>query len=264
MNGGNTINFSYDSDDLLTGAGAMSLTRDAQNGLLTGTTLGTVTESMTYNSLGEVATATSSISGSPVLSESYTRDSLGRISTKTETIQGTTTTYGYTYDTAGRLTEVKHNGNTIATYAYDQNSNRLSKTAPGGTLTGSYDAQDRVLSYNGATYSYTANGELSAKTSTNTTYAYDAVGNLRSVTFSSGPTIGYVIDGENRRIGKTVNGSLVQGFLYENQLEPVAELDGSGSLVARFVYASKGNVSNSLVKNGRAKKSKGKGEKEKN
>ena len=40
--------------------------------------------------------------------------------------------------------------------------------------------------------------------------------------------------------GKTVNGSLVQGFLYENQLEPVAELDGSGNLIARFVYGNRG------------------------
>jgi hypothetical protein len=41
------------------------------------------------------------------------------------------------------------------------------------------------------------------------------------------------IDGEHRRIGKTVNGSLVQGFLYENQLEPVAELDGAVGCAAR-------------------------------
>jgi len=33
---------------------------------------------------------------------------------------------------------------------------------------------------------------------------------------------------------------LVQGFLYENQLEPVAELDGSGTLVSRSVYCGCG------------------------
>jgi len=256
VNGGTTINFSYDNDDLLTAAGAMTLTRDAQNGLLSGTTLGTTTDAMTYNSLGEVATSTSSIGGTVILAVQYTRDSLGRISTKTETIQGTTTTYGYTYDTAGRLTEVKHNGNTIATYAYDQNSNRLSKTAPGGTLTGSYDAQDRVLAYNGNTYTYTANGELLSKSNAQslnpTAYSYDALGNLRSVTLPGGAQLGYVLDGENRRIGKTVNGSLVQGFLYENQLEPVAELDGSGTLVARFVYCGcgAGNIPQYMIKNG--------------
>ena len=52
--------------------------------------------------------------------------------------------------------------------------------------------------------------------------------------------------------GKTVNGSLVQGFLYENQLEPVAELDGSGNLVSRFVYCGcgAGNIPQYLVKGG--------------
>jgi RHS repeat-associated protein len=60
------------------------------------------------------------------------------------------------------------------------------------------------------------------------------------------------IDEENRRIGKQVNGSLVQGFLYENQLEPVAELDGSGNLVSRFVYCGcgAGNIPQYLVKGG--------------
>ena len=42
----------------------------------------------------------------------------------------------------------------------------------------------------------------------------------------------------------------MQGFLYQNQLNPVAELDGSGNVVSRFVYASKGNVPDYLVKGG--------------
>ncbi len=246
--------YSYDTDDLLTGAGAMTLTRDAQNGLLTGTTLGTTTDTMTYTSLGEVATATSTVSGSPILTETYTRDSLGRISTKTETLQGTTTTYTYTYDTTGRLTEVKRNGLTVSAYTYDSNGNRLSKVGPTGTQSGTYDAQDRLLSYNGNTYTYTANGELSSKTVgvQTTSYGYDVLGNLRTATLPTGTSIEYLIDGENRRVGKTVNGSLVQGFLYENQLEPVAELDGSGTLVSRFVYCGcgAGNIPQYMLKGG--------------
>ena len=42
----------------------------------------------------------------------------------------------------------------------------------------------------------------------------------------------------------------MQGFLYQNQLNPVAELDGSGNIVSRFVYASKVNVPDYMVKNG--------------
>jgi len=42
----------------------------------------------------------------------------------------------------------------------------------------------------------------------------------------------------------------VKSFLYQNQLNPVAELDGNGNIVSRFVYASKGNILDYMVKNG--------------
>jgi YD repeat-containing protein len=48
VNGGNSVTFQYDPDSLLTGAGALTLTRHAQHGLLTGTTLGNVTDTYTY------------------------------------------------------------------------------------------------------------------------------------------------------------------------------------------------------------------------
>ncbi|MBI5024960.1 MAG: hypothetical protein HZC18_08220 [Candidatus Omnitrophica bacterium] len=101
-----------------------------------------------------------------------------------------------------------------------------------------------MLNYGGNAYTYTANGELLTKTTAGqtTTYDYDLFGNLMSVGLPSGTNIEYIIDGQNRRIGKKVNGTLVQGFLYQNQLNPVAEIDGSGSIVGRFVYGTKGNV----------------------
>jgi RHS repeat-associated protein len=252
VNGGNSIAFTYDTDSLLTGAGTLTLSRSAQNGLLTGTTLSSVADTYIYNSFAEPTDYQATVSGTPVFRQQYTRDNGGRVTQKTETINGGTDTYSYTYDTVGRLTEVKQNGLTTATYSYDQNGNRLSKTGPTGTQSGTYDDQDRLLSYNGNTYSYTANGELATKTSTSTstTYTYDVLGNLLSVTQPDGTVIEYVIDGAQRRVGKKVNGALVQGFLYQNQLNPVAELDGSGNLVSRFVYASKGNIPDYLVKNG--------------
>jgi len=44
-------------------------------------------------------------------------------------------------------------------------------------------------------------------------------------------------------------GTIVQGFLYQNQLNPVAELDASGNIVSCFVSATKGKVPDYLVKN---------------
>jgi RHS repeat-associated protein len=61
-----------------------------------------------------------------------------------------------------------------------------------------------------------------------------------------------MIDGQDRRIGKKVNGVPVQGFLYRDPLNPVAELDGNNQVVARFVYADKANVPAYMIKNGRS------------
>jgi RHS repeat-associated protein len=161
-----------------------------------------------------------------------------------------TDTFDYSYDLAGRLKEVKKNGTVTATYNYDTNGNRLSRTTPIGT-TSTYDAQDRLTQYGVTTYGYSANGELqSTTTGGQTTYSYDVLGNLKSVIGPTGFTIEYVVDGQNRRIGKKVNGVLTQGFLYQNQLNPVVELDGSGNVVARFVYGTKANVPDYMVKGG--------------
>lgn len=252
INGGMTTAFQYDQDSLLTQAGDLTLNRNGQNGLLTGTTLGNVADAWTYNGFGEVTRYRATYAGIELFKTEYSYDKLGRIVTKTETISDTTAVYGYTYDVAGRLAEVKRNGLTIATYTYDSNGNRLSYTGPGGTMTGSYDDQDRLLQYGPTTYSYTANGELLSQTTDGetTTYNYDVVGNLISVTQPDGTVIEYLIDGQNRRVGKKVNGVLVQGFLYQDHLNPVAELDGSGNVVARFIYGSRINVPDYMVKGG--------------
>jgi RHS repeat-associated protein len=252
VNGGSSITFQYDPDSLLTGAGALTLTRHPQHGLLTGTTLGNVTDSYTYSPFGELDTYQANSSGSPILGVTYTRDSLGRITEKTETIGGTTTTTVYGYDTAGRLTDVTQGGTLVAHYEYDGNGNRLSVTRPTGTVTGTYDAQDRLTTYGAVTYSYSANGDLQTATSGSetTTYSYDVFGNLTAVSLPNGTQIEYVIDGRNRRIGRKVNGTLVQGFLYGSQLRPVAELDGTGTVMSRFIYGTKINVPEYMIKSG--------------
>ena len=76
------------------------------------------------------------------------------------------------------------------------------------------------------------------------------LGNLRKVVQPIGGVIEYVIDGQNRRIGKKVNGALVRGLLYQNQLNPVAGVDGAGNVVTRFVYGTKANVPDYVIKTG--------------
>jgi RHS repeat-associated protein len=254
VNGGDPVAYQYDNDGLLTGAGSLAITRDPTNGLITGTSLGTVNDSRSYNSFGEMTGTTATVSGTAGYSVSYTRDTLGRITRKQETILGTTDTYDYTYDTAGRLVQAvktPQGGSPLTTtYVYDSNGNRLSKTDQAGTTTGTYDDQDRMLTYGATSYTYNANGDLTSKTENGATisYDYDVFGNLRHVLLDNGIAIDYVIDGRNRRIGKKVNGSLVQGFLYDDQLRPAAELDGTGTIVSRFVYGTHVNVPELIVK----------------
>lgn len=187
--------------------------------------------------------------GEGVYQATYVRDELGRIIQQELQAAGSAELSSYEYDSAGRLISETLNGVTT-TWSYDANGNR---THVNGQQVATYDAQDRLLTYRGASYQYTANGDLSAKTEggATTTYEYDELGNLLKVVLPGDVTIDYVIDGQNRRIGKKVNGVLVQGFLYQGQLNPVAELDGSGAVVSRFIYAERGHVPSYMEKDGK-------------
>jgi RHS repeat-associated protein len=263
VNGANAITFQYDNDDLLTRAGELNMTRDPQKGgLLTGTALGSMQTVQTYNAFGELASFDAQYSNTQYFHTQYTRDKLGRITEKTESIQGGLVTESYGYDLDGRLTTVNRNGVTT-TYEYDANGNRVSSLRAGGeAISGTYDVQDRLLSYGDCSYQYTANGELTQKTcgGETTTFNYDVLGNLLAVTFTPSlagegwgeeiTQIQYIIDGQNRRIGKKVNGVKTQGFLYADQLNPVAELGPTNTVISRFIYGTKINVPDYMVKGG--------------
>jgi RHS repeat-associated protein len=166
---------------------------------------------------------------------------------QSETVAQQTSVTDYFYDLTGRL-ESETTGSVTTTYTYDANGNR---THINGVLVGTYDDQDRLNTYQSASYEYTDNGELLSKTESGltTNYSYDVLGNLRQVTLPGGMQIDYVIDGQNRRVGKKIDGVLTQGFLYKDQLNPIAELDGNNNVVARFIYGSKINIPDYMEKN---------------
>jgi RHS repeat-associated protein len=270
VDGQPTITFLYDGDGLLEQAGALDLTPDPDNGLLRFTSLdggaATLSDERTYTLFGELESYRAGLAmPGDLYAVDYEYDALGRITHRTETVAGASPTDTfYRYDIAGRLWRVcADEPCTViqSEYLYDRNGNRTagsSTAAAGDVLTATYDDQDRLLAYatdtTSAVYTYTPNGELLTKTvgSDVTRYAYDALGNLRSVVLHDNQPneqlIEYLIDGRNRRIGKKVDGILVQQWLYKDQLEPIAELDGNGNLVAEFVYGARPHVPDYMIR----------------
>jgi RHS repeat-associated protein len=248
VNGTNPIGIQYDPDSLTTQIGNLNLTRSATTGLITATALGALSDNFGYDAFGEPATYSASQSGTGVYNATYARDNLGRITSQSETLGGVTHTFAYTYDLAGRLVTVQQDGAASAAYTYDTNNNRLSN----GSVSATYDAQDRLIQYGSATYVNTPNGERQTRTAAGqtTTYRYDGLSNLTGVTLPNATQLTYVQDAGGRRVGKQVNGATVQGFLYQDDLRPIAELDAGGQVVSQFVYASHSTVPDYFVKGG--------------
>lgn len=249
VNDGGTVAFTYDADWLLVAAGPLTLTRDPQRGIVTGTTLAQVTDTRSFNAFGELDSYTAAIGGTPLFALQHRYDANGRVTQKVEAVGAEPPdTWDYAYDAIGRLVEVKKNGLAQSAWTYDANGNRLTA----GGVPATYDAQDRLLAAGVTTFSYKPSGDLLSKTADGqtTTYAYDALGSLTAVRLPDGSEIGYVMDGHNRRIGRKVNGVLKQGFLYQDGLHVVAELDGDQRLVSRFVYADRDGVPAFMIRNG--------------
>ena len=251
VNGGNAVAFQYDVDGLLTGVGGLTISRDPRNALLTGTTLGSISTGITYDSLAQQSATTASFGASSLLAVQFTRDALGRLTGQTETVLGQSTTYAYAYDAVGELSSVTRGGVVVATYEYDANGNRTRVTRPAGVEIGATDAQDRLVSYGGTAFAYGAAGELALRiVGVDTTkYRYGALGDLLEVDLPNGTRVEYVVDSFHRRVGRKINGSLTAGFVYSGKA-PAAELDASGQVVSRFVYGTRQNVPDFMVSAG--------------
>ncbi len=238
---GETVSIAYDTDGKATQIGALGITRNPTNGIVTATSIGNLAQSLQHNSFGELADDETKFGATTLFKEQITRDGTGRIESKTETVAGVVSNYAYAYDSAGRLWQVMKDGVVTATYLYDANGNRTSRVTTSGTDTATTDDQDRLLTHGRFSYTYTANGDLKTKTDTVvgavTTYAYDGQGALRSVSLPDGKHVEYVIDPQGRRVAKKVDSILGKKWLHSGGTTIAAEIDNSGG-VTRLVGGS--------------------------
>ncbi|HVI69915.1 MAG TPA: RHS repeat-associated core domain-containing protein, partial [Pyrinomonadaceae bacterium] len=137
-------------------------------------------------------------------------------------------------------------------YEYDGNGNRIRVTTTSGDQLAQHDAQDRLTTQGTTAYGYTAEGQRAFKAvgSDTTRYSFSALGDLLEVRLPDGLRVGYVVDAQGRRIGRTSDGVLTHGWLYDGDLTIVAELDPQGGVVSRFVYNEDTNVPGYMIKAG--------------
>jgi RHS repeat-associated protein len=283
-----SISYLFDNDNLPIKIGDQILNHDTQNGLLTNTSLDKISENITRNNFGEISSSQFKFIGisssnnelhckskSEVFAYSLVRDTTGRIIAKSEKErhEHLENSYYY-YDQIGRLEGVKKN-NKSTYYIYDANGNRLKKIDGHQIIKAQYDNQDRLIKYGAIEYSYNANGDLVSKIEPKDhgshyghfkhhwfqkhdlrhhkklemKYFYDSFGNLNKVILPNNDVVEYIIDGQNRRVGKKVNDKLVQVLVYQSQLQIAAELDGQGNILRRYVYGSKINIPDYFIQN---------------
>lgn len=75
------------------------------------------------------------------------------------------------------------------------------------------------------------------------------MGQLRSVT-TSGSNVEYLFDGENKRIGRKLNGAVTNYWLYDSAGRLAAELNSNGTLKSRFVYGVQSHSPDFMIQNG--------------
>jgi RHS repeat-associated protein len=255
VNFADRIAFEFDPDGLLTKAGALLVSRNASNGWIEGTTIGQVTDARVHSAFGEWEAYEATAAGVPIGTILFQRDKLGRIVQKTVTSAGTTNIFQFVYDPSGRLSQVSRNGAVATIYAYDPNGNRVSRDVMGAQETGRVDDRDRLLAWGGLRFDYTPDGRLLRRmddaAGTVTSYVYDIQGNLREVLLPNGRKIEYLVDGVDRRVETRIDGQVQSRLIYRTTLQPVAEMDAQGAVVARFVYGTGTNAPDYLLKGGK-------------
>ena len=73
---------------------------------------------------------------------------------------------------------------------------------------------------------------------------------MLGVVLPDGTDIDYVVDALGRRVAKKVDGVLVRQWTYQFQRSLLAEYDGAGNLIQQFVYATRVNVPDLIIRGG--------------
>lgn len=230
----------------------LTLKYDAVGNLLSATDAAGHVTSYTYDELNRVRTQTNADSGVTTynydaagflswvkdpsgLTTTYSHNGYGEITSMTSPDTGTT---NYSVDSGGRMTSfATANGTTFL--GWDQQGRKTSECMNGECRFFTYDegtyGKGRLTHFNDYTgqtnYTYDAAGRITQQTSDifclqnpTTTWAYDTVGRLQSMTYPNGFVVNYNYDAYGRLSSVTSNlggtwATLADSFLYQPATE---------------------------------------------
>jgi YD repeat-containing protein len=144
--------------------------------------------------------------------------------------------YTYDYDDAFRLTSAQYPNAPSESFTYDQ----IGRRQPGTGAPWTYTAQGAVLSTGAATYTYDVDGNRRTKTEggITTTYVYDEANKLIQVERPTGTVVSrYGYDPFGRRLWKEVGG--VRTYFYYDEDGLAGELDSTGAVTKTYLFPPK-------------------------
>ena len=168
------------------------------------------------------------------------------------------TNTSYTYDNLNRLYQMIDNGIVTATYQYDANGNRLCLTYSNGNTTEyQYNLENKLTNLTnkkGAAilsqyeYVYYLDGTQESKTDStgNTTYVYDGLGRLSTVSEPGGINTSYQYDDYSNRKTMTITGgenagTTNYGYDKNNRLLTEEKTVNNVDEVTQYSYDNNGN-----------------------
>jgi RHS repeat-associated protein len=247
---GITLNYGYDSDGNVTSVtdslgGTVSSNYNSDGMLLQRsltTTAGTIGVTYGYN-LDNEPTSLTRTSGA---STAYGYDGEGRLTSLVHSgPSGTIESFGYSYDQDSRLTsqtDTTAAGTTTTPYNYDPTG----QLTGDGSISHSYDPNGNRTDQG---YQIGQGNQLTSDGTWN--YTYDAEGNrISKANIANGDVWNYTYDNDNHlaaAIHKDVHGNTLEtvDYLYDvfgNLLEEDVIVPGSGTTVSRHAYDSSGQL----------------------
>lgn len=190
-----------------------------------------ITTNYSYDAANNLHSLVNSKSdGDVVSSYTYSYDLTGNVLSIAEESGDITK---YSYDALNRLLRTEYPTGTTTEYTYDPAGNRLSKITGTSSAAYTYDAENRMLTSGGISYTYDNNGNLLDK-SDGTVYEYDYENRLTSVTLPDTSLVSYTYSPEDDRLSKTTSVGTIY-YVYDRE-DLIMELDTGSIEQARYTH----------------------------